>query len=65
MYANLILLTLAWTLDHPLPFRLVMWIGLLVILGVKLNYEEKFLLARFPEYEDYQKRTKHLIPFLY
>lgn len=44
-------------------------VGLLVLLSAllitKLTYEEKLLLVRFPEYYDYTKKTKKLIPLIY
>ena len=64
MYTSLLLVTLAWTVEHPLPFRLILWIGLVVTLWVKLRHEEQLLLARFPSYERYRRETKRLIPFL-
>ena len=65
MYTSLLLLTLAWVIEQPLPFRMGLWMGLVVTLWVKLRYEERLLLARFPLYEEYRMRTKRLIPFLF
>ena len=31
----------------------------------KVNLEESFLLRRFPDYRDYMRRTKSLIPFIF
>ncbi len=65
MYTSLLLITLGWVVDHPMPFRMVLWVGLVVTLLVKLNYEEQLLLERFAEYEEYRTRTKCIIPFLF
>jgi protein-S-isoprenylcysteine O-methyltransferase Ste14 len=65
MYTSLLLLTLAWMVDQPFPFRMVLWVGLVVTLWIKLGYEEQLLLSRFPSYEAYRMRTKRLIPFLF
>lgn len=65
MYTSVLVITLAWTVEHPLPFRMVLWVGLVVTLWVKLGYEEQLLLTRFPSYEQYRKRTKRLVPFLF
>lgn len=65
MYTTVLVITLAWMIDHPMPFRMVLWGGLLVTLWVKLQYEEQLLLARFPSYEEYRRRTKRIIPFLF
>ncbi len=64
MYTSLLLMTLAWVLENPFPFRLILWMGLVVTLWVKLNYEEQLLLARFSFYQEYRTRTKRIIPFL-
>jgi len=64
MYTSVLLITLAWMVEYPLPFRMALWMGLVVTLWVKLGYEEKLLLARFPSYEEYRMRTKRIIPFL-
>ena len=65
MYTSLLVFTLAWMIDQPLPFRVALWVGLVVTLWIKLRYEEQLLLARFPLYDEYRKRTKRLIPFLF
>jgi len=57
--------TLGWTVEHPLPFRVALWGGLLVTLLIKLRYEESLLMERFPEYETYRHQTKRLIPFVW
>lgn len=65
MYTSLLLITLGWVVEHPMPFRMVLWVGLVVTLWVKLRYEEQLLLERFPEYEEYRKSTKRIIPVLF
>ncbi len=65
MYTSVLLITLAWMLERPLAFRMGLWVALAMTLWVKLRYEEQLLLARFPLYEEYRMRTKHLIPFLF
>lgn len=65
MYTSVLVITLAWTVEHPLPFRVGLWVGLVVTLWIKLRYEEQLLLIRFPSYEEYRLRTKRLIPFLF
>jgi len=65
MYTSALMITLAWMVEHPLPFRMGLWVGLVVTLCVKLGYEEQLLLKRFPSYEQYRKGTKRLIPFFF
>jgi len=49
----------------PLVPRVVAFGIFIVVLVIKAQYEESLLLARFPEYREYQKRTKRLLPFIY
>ncbi len=65
MYTSLLLITLGWVIEGPVPLRMALWVGLVVTLWVKLRYEEQLLLVRFPSYEEYCTRTKRIIPFLF
>lgn len=65
MYTSVLVVTLAWTLGSPLPYRILLWVGLVMTLSVKLRYEERLLMERFPEYEAYRRQTKGLIPFVW
>ena len=64
MYSTLLLVTLALVLDAFSPERLLMWMLLFGDLWIKLRYEEQLLTHHFQDYQDYQRRTKRLIPFL-
>lgn len=64
MYSALLLVTLALVLDTYTTTRLIIWVILAVDLWAKLNYEEQLLKKHFGAYNDYQRRTKRLIPFL-
>jgi protein-S-isoprenylcysteine O-methyltransferase Ste14 len=65
MYMSVLLITLTWILNYPTTFRLTIWMVLIFDLIIKLKYEEKLLVNRYKEYQDYQHRTKKLIPFIY
>jgi protein-S-isoprenylcysteine O-methyltransferase Ste14 len=65
MYTSVLVITLAWTVEYPLPFRVALWVGLVVTLWIKLRYEERLLIERFSEYEAYRRQTKRLIPFVW
>lgn len=65
MYAALLLGALGLVGNAPTPLRIATWIVLLVDFLLKLNYEEKLLTARFPEYAAYQQKSKRLIPGVY
>ena len=36
-----------------------------IFLNAKANREENWLIQKFPEYDDYRKTTKKIIPFIY
>ncbi len=38
---------------------------LLVFLDIKSSREERWLIDKFPDYPDYQRRVRKLIPFIY
>ena len=65
MYTSVLLVSLAWTLGSPLPYRILLWVGLVMTFSVKIRYEAGLLMKRFPEYETYRGQTKHLIPFVW
>lgn len=65
MYLSVLLFTLAWILNHITVLRLIIWMVLIFDLMIKLKYEEKLLANRYKEYQDYQHRTKKLIPFIF
>jgi len=65
MYTSLLLVTLEWVLGNPFTYRIILRLGLLMTLVIKLGYEERLLLERFPEYEGYRRQIKRLIPFVW
>src|SRR4030095_3506317 len=38
---------------------------LIIFFIIKINFEERQLQLKFPEYTDYSRKTKKLIPFIY
>jgi protein-S-isoprenylcysteine O-methyltransferase Ste14 len=65
MYSALLLALLGAIVADPRVWRIGVWIALLAVLLVKAAREERYLLARFPDYAAYRKRTRRLIPRLY
>ena len=64
MYTSLLLVTMALILDMFSFERFMVWVLLLGNLWIKLRYEEQLLARYFEEYQEYQRRTKRLVPFL-
>lgn len=65
MYTALLVFALGLVLTMPTPFRVALWLALLIDLLLKINYEEKLLVAKFPDYLGYKIGTRKLIPFVY
>jgi protein-S-isoprenylcysteine O-methyltransferase Ste14 len=60
-----LLAALAWLLIFPGIYILIYAIGLFFLFDVKARREEVWLVERFPDYRDYQRRVKKLIPAIY
>ena len=65
IYSGAILLALAWALWRSSSLTLAYAFMLLVFFDIKSRREEQWLQMKFPEYVDYQRRVKKLVPFLY
>jgi protein-S-isoprenylcysteine O-methyltransferase Ste14 len=65
MYTALLLFTGALLIDAFSPVRLLIWLILLTVLIRKLSYEEQLLMARFPDYAAYRRRSARLLPYIY
>ncbi len=65
MYLALLLTTLPLLIDKFSILRLLLWIILLIDLVLKINYEEKLLVAEVDGYENYMKDSYRLIPFIH
>lgn len=65
MYTSVLLITAASLLNHPGLWRGLAWLALLLVLWVKMQCEERFLLERFPAYPSYREKTRRLIPFIF
>jgi len=65
MYAAVLIamLGIAINIDSPLGYSV--WVILLLDLLIKMKFEEKLLLGKFPEYEQYLKRTKRVLPWIW
>ena len=65
IYFGVLLAALAWLLIFPGLYILVYAIGLFFLFDIKARREEVWLVERFPDYRDYQRRVKKLIPAIY
>ena len=65
MYSATLLVTAGWLAGSASWPRGLMGLGLLVVLVVKLRYEERLLTRHFPDYPAYAARTRRLVPWLW
>lgn len=65
MYTAVLLLLLGLLINNYSYIGLIVFLVVFVDLIVKMNVEEKILLAHYDEYKAYMLRTKRIVPFLY
>ncbi len=65
MYFSIILVCLGFSLLTTNPIRLGLTGILFIFFDAKSRYEETWLKQKFPDYIDYQKRVKKLVPWIY
>jgi protein-S-isoprenylcysteine O-methyltransferase Ste14 len=44
--------------------RAALWLLLALVLHIKAGVEERELRAKYPQYADYERRTKRIVPFV-
>jgi len=65
MYLSTLICLFPLIIDFYSLTRLLLFFALVIILIVKLNFEERMLIKQFSKYEEYKKTTWRLIPFIY
>lgn len=65
MYTSVILFAIGAVHMQYTLYRLMAAVLLIVVLIIKLNYEEKLLLKKFPEYKNYMNSSWRLVPYIY
>jgi len=66
MYTSLVVGSLALVLAAPmLWWKWAGWVALILVLAVKSQVEERFLLVAFSDYQAYQQHTWRLLPWLW
>jgi protein-S-isoprenylcysteine O-methyltransferase Ste14 len=66
MYSAMILITFGLVLNYLTLFRLSVFVVLVIVLVLKLAYEEELLTKRFHhEYITYKKHSFRIIPYIY
>lgn len=65
IYCGVILMALGWALFVQGVLTLAYAAVLIVFFDLKTRREEHWLMRHFPDYADYRKRVRKLIPFVY
>ncbi len=65
LYSGLILAALAWTIFQISLSHLAATAILLIFFEIKSSREENWLLQKYPDYSEYRRRVKKLIPGIY
>ena len=65
IYFGVIILGFGWAATLQSWYTLAVAVALLIFFDLKSRKEEEWLLEKFPNYQDYQRRTKKLIPLIY
>ncbi len=65
MYLAQLVAILPLVFDYFTWIRLGVLMLLIIVLLLKIVYEEKRLVLHFPEYKEYASRTKKLLPYVY
>lgn len=64
MYSAVLLFIWAGIIAHLSPFTLAVGVGATVLAVVRVIVEERLLRATYPDYPDYARSTKALIPLV-
>ena len=65
MYAGGLVLAYGWALFVQGWLTILYATVLLIFLDIKSTREERWLVEKFPEYAQYQRRVRKLIPFIH
>jgi len=65
LYTSGLLVSVGWALAWASGPALALAVALSLFLKAKADHEERWLRARFPEYAEYARRVRQLIPWVY
>ena len=65
MYTSVLIMMLGVVAIYPMNYEYILYGVLLVTLLIKLFYEESIWKCESPEYIEYTKQTKRIIPFIF
>lgn len=65
IYSGLTFMAFGWALWLQSTLTICYALLLFIFFDIKSRREERWLMEKFPEYADYRKRVRRLIPFVY
>ncbi|MEZ5672286.1 MAG: isoprenylcysteine carboxylmethyltransferase family protein [Thiotrichaceae bacterium] len=65
MYSSVLLICLGLVFQPFSGVKLILFALLAIVLDTKAKYEERLLQQKFPEYTEYQARTRRFVPRIY
>ena len=65
IYTGILFVAAGWSLHYHSLAGLGFDLALFVFFDRKSAHEERWLVRKYPEYEDYRRRVKKLIPWIY
>ena len=64
MYASALVIIWSGVLGHFSYLNLVIGVMVTVVVSIRIRIEEQYLRAHYPEYLDFSRKTKMLIPYV-
>jgi protein-S-isoprenylcysteine O-methyltransferase Ste14 len=65
MYLAVMLAMLGFCLGYATPWRWAALAALWIVLAIKSGIEEEALAARYPDYADYARKRKRIVPYIW
>jgi protein-S-isoprenylcysteine O-methyltransferase Ste14 len=62
IYLGLILATLGMVIANGSGIKFIFWVPLVVLLTLKVRFEEDLLIAKYPDYKKYKEQVPAFIP---
>jgi len=65
MYASALVIIWSGVLGHFSYLNFVIGVIVAVVISIRIMIEEQYLCAHYPEYLDFARKTKMIIPFIF
>lgn len=65
MYLAQLMVLLPLVIDYFSPLRVILWSMLFINLIMKQLFEERQLIAQYPEYRNYMQKSWRMLPFIF